>query len=211
MICPISATIPDAVTVLVIDNFDSFTYNLVQYLAELGANVLVRRNNEINLSQIEALDPDGIVLSPGPCSPAESGICREIATEALAGRYAARGVPVFGVCLGHQTIAEIAGGTVRRCKSMRHGKASQIEHGGEGIFANLPSPFSAIRYHSLAVEESDLPAELLLTARSTDDGEIQGLRHRTYPIEGVQFHPESVLTEHGMAIMQNFVAVCRRA
>jgi anthranilate synthase/aminodeoxychorismate synthase-like glutamine amidotransferase len=195
--------------VLVIDNFDSFTFNLVQYLGELGVEVVVRRNNELDLAAIKSLDPDGILLSPGPCSPRESGVCRDVSESALAGDFAARGVPVFGVCLGHQTIGDLSGGTVRRAKMMMHGKSSLIEHDGLGLFTGLPNPFRAIRYHSLVVEESDLPADLLVTARSLDDGEIQGLRHRSLPIEGVQFHPESILTEGGRTIISNFVAMCR--
>jgi len=196
--------------VLVIDNFDSFTYNLVQYLAQLGAEVVVRRNNEITLEQIEALNPDGILLSPGPCSPKESGICRDISAAAMGGRYADRGVPLFGVCLGHQTLGDVGGGFVRRAKTMMHGKASQVEHDGKGLFEGMPNPFSAIRYHSLVIEESSMPAGFIVTARSLDDGEIQGIRHESLPIEGVQFHPESILTESGITIVENFWKSCRK-
>lgn len=196
--------------ILVIDNFDSFTYNLVQYLGELGAVVAVRRNNEIDMAGVEELDPAGILMSPGPCTPKEAGVCRDISTAALAGRFAARRAPVFGVCLGHQTLGEMAGGTVRRAKRVMHGKTSLVEHDGKGLFAGVPSPFNAVRYHSLVVEESDLPPGFAVTARSMDDGEIQGFRHRELPIEGVQFHPESILTEHGKQMIANFVAMCRQ-
>lgn len=196
--------------ILVIDNFDSFTYNLVQYLGELGAVVAVRRNNEIDMAGVEELDPAGILMSPGPCTPKEAGVCRDISAAALAGRFAARHAPVFGVCLGHQTLGEMAGGTVRRAKQVMHGKTSLVEHDGKGLFAGVPSPFNAVRYHSLVVEESDLPPGFVVTARSVDDGEIQGFRHREFPIEGVQFHPESILTEHGRQMIANFVAMCRQ-
>ncbi|MFM9874475.1 MAG: anthranilate synthase component II [Fimbriimonadaceae bacterium] len=195
--------------ILVIDNFDSFTYNLVQYLAQLGAEVVVKRNNEISLAEIDALDPDGILTSPGPCSPQESGICRGVSQRALEGHYGAKGVPVFGVCLGHQTIGDLGGGLVRRAKTIKHGKASLVEHDGKGVFAGMPNPFSAIRYHSLVIDEGSLPSGFVVTARSLDDGEVQGIRHETLPIEGVQFHPESILTEQGMTIIENFLRMCR--
>lgn len=195
--------------ILVIDNFDSFTYNLVQYLAEMGSEVTVRRNNEVTLDEIWSMDPDGILTSPGPCTPQESGICREVSSAALRGEFAAKGIPVFGVCLGHQTLGQMAGGTVRRARKVMHGKTSVVEHDGKGLFAGLPSPIQAVRYHSLVVEESDLPGQFVVTARSTDDGEIQGLRHREYPIEGVQFHPESILTEYGKQMVANFLSMCR--
>ncbi|MBX3113166.1 MAG: aminodeoxychorismate/anthranilate synthase component II [Fimbriimonadaceae bacterium] len=196
--------------ILVIDNFDSFTYNLVQYLAQLGADVVVKRNNEITLAEIDQLDPDGILLSPGPCSPKESGICRDISNAAISGHYAKRGVPLFGVCLGHQTLGDCGGGLVRQAKTMMHGKASKVEHDGKGLFAGMPNPFSAIRYHSLVIEESAMPKGFFVTARSLDDGEIQGIRHESLPIEGVQFHPESILTEVGMTIVENFLKSCRQ-
>ena len=195
--------------ILVIDNFDSFTYNLVQYLAQLGAEVVVRRNDEISLEEIDAVDPDGILMSPGPCSPKESGICRGISDQALTGHYAAKGVPVFGVCLGHQTMGELGGGVVRQAKTIMHGKASLVEHDGKGVYVGMPNPFSAVRYHSLVIDEDNMPDGFEVSARSTDDGEIQGIRHKTLPIEGVQFHPESILTEQGMTIVANFLAMCR--
>lgn len=195
--------------ILVIDNFDSFTYNLVQYLAQLGAEVVVRRNDEITLEEIDELDPDGILMSPGPCSPLESGICRGVSERAISGHYAARGVAVFGVCLGHQTMGDIGGGVVRRAKTIMHGKASLVEHDGNGVFAGMPNPFSAVRYHSLVIDEGNLPKGFYVTARSNDDGEVQGIRHDSLPIEGVQFHPESILTEQGMTIVANFLGMCR--
>lgn len=194
---------------MVIDNFDSFTYNLVQYLAQLGAEVVVRRNDEIDLDEIDELDPDGILMSPGPCSPLESGICRGVSERAIMGRYGAKGVPVFGVCLGHQTLGDLGGGVVRRAKTVKHGKASLIEHDGLGVFSGMPHPFSAIRYHSLVIDEGHLPDGFIVTARSLDDGEVQGIRHKSLPIEGVQFHPESILTEQGMTIIENFLGMCR--
>lgn len=195
--------------ILVIDNFDSFTYNLVQYLGILGSDVLVKRNNELSLGEIDDLNPTGILLSPGPCSPKESGVCRLVSDAALAGHYAKRGIPVFGVCLGHQTLGDLSGGYVRRAKTIMHGKASQVEHDGRGVFVGMPKPFSAVRYHSLVVDEDKLPDVFEVSARSLDDGEVQGIRHRELPIEGVQFHPESILTENGLRIMENFVGMCR--
>jgi anthranilate synthase/aminodeoxychorismate synthase-like glutamine amidotransferase len=195
--------------ILVIDNFDSFTYNLVQYLGILGAEVLVKRNNEVSLGEIDDLNPAGILLSPGPCSPKESGVCRLVSDAALAGHYAKQGTPVFGVCLGHQTLGDLSGGYVRRAKTIMHGKASQVEHDGRGVFVGMPTPFSAVRYHSLVVDEEKLPVVFEVSARSLDDGEVQGIRHRELPIEGVQFHPESILTENGLRIVENFVGMCR--
>ncbi len=195
--------------VLVIDNFDSFTYNLVHYLGILGAEVLVKRNNEVSLGEIDDLNPVGILLSPGPCSPKESGVCRLVSDAALAGHYAKRGTPVFGVCLGHQTLGDLSGGYVRRAKTIMHGKASQVEHDGRGVFVGMPTPFSAVRYHSLVVDEEKMPDVFEVSARSLDDGEVQGIRHRELPIEGVQFHPESILTENGLRIVENFVGMCR--
>lgn len=192
-----------------IDNFDSFTYNLVQYLGILKAEVLVRRNDEISLAEIDELDPAGILLSPGPCSPSEAGICRGVSDMALAGHYAKKSVPVFGVCLGHQTLGDVSGGLVRGARSIMHGKASPVEHDGRGVFAGMPNPFSAIRYHSLVVDEERLPDYFEVSARSMDDGEIQGIRHKDLPIEGVQFHPESILTEDGLRIVENFLGMCR--
>ncbi|MEQ1822697.1 MAG: aminodeoxychorismate/anthranilate synthase component II [Fimbriimonadaceae bacterium] len=192
--------------ILVIDNFDSFTYNLVQYLGQCGAEVVVKRNNEIDLNGIVDLDPAGIMLSPGPCSPQQSGICLDIARIALAEEAApVFRRPLFGVCLGHQAIGEVAGGTVRRAGNIMHGKASMVEHDGFGLFVNMPNPFRAIRYHSLIVQEAGLPNDFKVTARSKDDNEIMGIRHNSRAIESLQFHPESVLTENGIEIIRNFV------
>ena len=183
---------------LMIDNYDSFTFNLVQYFGELGQDVRVFRNDEIDVAGIEALAPDHLVLSPGPCSPAEAGVC----VEAI--RHFAGKVPLLGVCLGHQAIGAALGGRVVRAQVQMHGKASTIRADGAGVFTGLPERFSVVRYHSLAVERASLPAELVVTAE-TDDGEIMGLRHRSLPVEGVQFHPESILSEHGHAMLRNFV------
>jgi anthranilate synthase component 2 len=183
---------------LMIDNYDSFTYNLVQYFGELGADVRVVRNDAVTVEAIERLRPDHIVVSPGPCSPNEAGI-----SLAAIAHFAGR-VPILGVCLGHQAIGQAFGGKVVHAKTLMHGKVSPIEHGGRGVFAGLPAPFAATRYHSLAVERGSLPDCLEVTAW-TADGEIMGLRHRTLAVEGVQFHPESVLTEHGHAMLRNFV------
>jgi anthranilate synthase component 2 len=183
---------------LMIDNYDSFTYNLVQYLGELGQDVKVVRNDEMTVDGVERLAPERIVLSPGPCTPNEAGISLE-----LVHRFAGR-VPILGVCLGHQAIGQAFGGKVVRAKALMHGKVSQIHHGGAGVFRGLPTPFQATRYHSLAVERASCPADLEITAW-TEDGEIMGIRHRALPIEGVQFHPESILTEHGHALLANFL------
>lgn len=195
--------------ILVIDNYDSFTYNLVQYLAQAGAEVVVRRNDEITLDEIVALKPEGIMLSPGPCTPSEAGICRAISQAALASHPDLQGIPVFGVCLGHQTLGDLSGGHVRRAHRVMHGKSSLVAHDGKGVFTGMPNPFRAIRYHSLVVDEASIREEFIVTARSTDDGEVQGMRHRDLPIEGVQFHPESIMTEQGMTIVENFVAMTR--
>ena len=183
---------------LMIDNYDSFTFNLVQYFGELGQDVRVFRNDQITLAGIAELKPDHLVLSPGPCSPAEAGICIE------AIRHFAGKLPLLGVCLGHQAIGAALGGKVVRAQVQMHGKSSTITTDGLGVFHGLPQQFSVIRYHSLAVERASLPAELLVTATS-EDGEIMGLRHRSLPVEGVQFHPESILSEHGHAMLKNFV------
>jgi len=183
---------------LMIDNYDSFTYNLVQYLGELGADVHVVRNDAIGLEEIEALAPERIVISPGPCTPAEAGISVE-----LIRRFAGR-VPILGVCLGHQAIGQAFGGNVVRADRVMHGKLSPVAHEGEGVFAGLPSPFLATRYHSLAIERDSLPSSLAVTA-TADDGEIMGIRHREFAIEGVQFHPEAILTEHGKRLLDNFL------
>jgi anthranilate synthase/aminodeoxychorismate synthase-like glutamine amidotransferase len=184
---------------LLIDNYDSFTYNLYQYLAELGAEPLVRRNDEITVAEAEALHPTHIMLSPGPCTPREAGVCVALIQE-LGPR-----IPTLGVCLGHQCIGAAFGGAVVRAPEPVHGKVSQINHRGVGVFRGLPSPFAATRYHSLIVERATLPAELEVTAE-TDDGLVMGLRHRKYPIEGVQFHPESILTREGKRLLANFLA-----
>jgi len=184
--------------VLMIDNYDSFTYNLVQYLAELGAEVRVVRNDEISVDEVQALAPRAIVISPGPSAPERAGISLEL-IKRLAGR-----VPILGVCLGHQAIGQVFGGKVVRAKRVMHGKVSTVRHDAEGVFRGLPAEFRATRYHSLAVERESLPACLKITAES-EDGEIMGLRHRDYAVEGVQFHPEALLTEHGHRMLQNFI------
>ena len=183
---------------LVIDNYDSFTYNLVQYFGELGEDVVVHRNDEITLDEIEALAPDRIVISPGPCTPNEAGV-----SVPLIERFAGK-IPILGVCLGHQSIGQAFGGKIVRAKNVMHGKNSAITHRDEGVFHDLPSPLSATRYHSLVIERDSLPACLEVTAES-EDGEIMGVRHRTLPVEGVQFHPEAILTEHGHAMLKNFL------
>ena len=183
---------------LMIDNYDSFTYNLVQYFGELGAEVLVHRNDEIGLADIEAFKPSHLVVSPGPCSPAEAGIS-VAAIQHFAGK-----LPILGVCLGHQSIGAAFGGRIIRAQQLMHGKTSVIHTTQQGVFADLPKDFTVNRYHSLAIERSSCPAELEVTAW-TDDGEIMGVRHRSLPIEGVQFHPESILTEHGHALLNNFL------
>ncbi|WP_055105416.1 aminodeoxychorismate/anthranilate synthase component II [Paenibacillus ihumii] len=184
--------------ILVIDNYDSFTYNLVQYLGELGEEVIVRRNDEIDLQGIEELQPDHILLSPGPCTPNEAGITLDVID-----RFKGK-IPIFGVCLGHQSIGQAFGGKVVRADRLMHGKTSPIHHKGESVFAGLPSPFTATRYHSLIVERESLPDCLEITAE-TEEGEIMGLRHKTYAVEGVQFHPESIITDHGHQILRNFL------
>ena len=183
---------------LMIDNYDSFTYNLVQYFGELGAEVLVHRNDEISLADIEALNPSHLVVSPGPCSPAEAGIS-VAAIQHFAGK-----LPILGVCLGHQSIGAAFGGRIIRAQQLMHGKTSVIHTTQQGVFADLPKDYTVNRYHSLSIERSSCPAELEVTAW-TDDGEIMGVRHRSLAIEGVQFHPESVLTEHGHALLNNFL------
>jgi anthranilate synthase component 2 len=183
---------------LLIDNYDSFTYNLVQYLAELGADVHVYRNDALTLEQIAAWEPEKIVISPGPCTPGEAGI-----SVPLIERFAGR-IPILGVCLGHQAIGQAFGGRIVRAQRVMHGKLSSVTHDGRGVFAGLPSPFAATRYHSLVIERATIPACLEVTA-SADDGEIMGVRHREWPVEGVQFHPEAILTEHGHALLRNFL------
>lgn len=189
--------------VFVLDNYDSFTYNLVQYLGELGAEVIVRRNDELTPEQVEALKPERILLSPGPCTPHEAGILVPLI------RHMAGKAPILGVCLGHQAIGEAFGGHVVRAQTLMHGKTSPVSHDGKGIFVGIPTPLTCTRYHSLIVAEDTLPRDLEVTARASEPDSsgtvIMGLRHRKLPIEGVQFHPESVLTEHGHEMIRNFL------
>jgi len=188
--------------IFVLDNYDSFTYNLVQYIGELGEQVVVRRNDQTTIAEIERLRPERIVISPGPCTPHEAGISIELI------RHFAGRVPMLGVCLGHQAIGAAFGGHIVRAANLMHGKTSSIEHDGKTIFEGIPSPITATRYHSLLVEEKGLPQELEISAscaEKTGERVIMGLRHRTFPIEGVQFHPESVLTSHGKQIVRNFL------
>jgi anthranilate synthase component 2 len=195
--------------VFVLDNYDSFTYNLVQYLGELGADVVVRRNDEVTVEEVEALHPDRILLSPGPCTPHEAGILVPLIRH-MAG--SPRRTPILGVCLGHQAIGEAFGGEVVRAQHLMHGKTSPITHDGKGVFSGLPTPLTCTRYHSLIVAEDSLPKALTVTARTPESAGgpsggsvIMGLRHRTLPVEGVQFHPESVLTEGGHQMIRNFL------
>ena len=184
--------------VFVLDNYDSFTFNLVQYMGELGADLVIRRNDELTVDEVEALAPERIVLSPGPCTPHEAGISIDLIRR-MAGK-----VPILGVCLGHQAIGAAFGGNVIRAPKLMHGKTSSVEHDGRTIFWGIASPMTCTRYHSLIVEEKGLPADLEISAR-TADGTIMGLRHRRFPVEGVQFHPESVLTDDGKRLIQNFL------
>lgn len=186
--------------VLVIDNYDSFTYNLVQYLGELGEKPVVYRNDEITLDEIEALKPDHILISPGPCTPTEAGISLEL-IERFKGK-----IPIMGVCLGHQSIGQAFGGDVIRAANLMHGKTSPIHHTGKGVFEGMPTPFTATRYHSLIVKRETLPDCLEITAE-TAEGEIMGLQHKEFPVVGVQFHPESIVTEHGHTMLRNFLAL----
>jgi len=190
--------------VFVLDNYDSFTYNLVQYLGELGAEVVVRRNDQVTVAEVDAMHPGRIVVSPGPCTPQEAGISIELI------RYFGGKVPVLGVCLGHQALGAAFGGKVIRAPHLMHGKTSEVEHDGQTIFAGLPSPMTATRYHSLIVQEKGLPAELEVSAYTTErDGSrtIMALRHKRFPVEGVQFHPESVLTDSGKNLVKNFLNI----
>jgi anthranilate synthase/aminodeoxychorismate synthase-like glutamine amidotransferase len=196
---------PKTMRILIIDNYDSFTYNLVQYLGELGADLDVQRNDDATVAELLASKPDGLVISPGPGVPQDAGISVDAVIE-----FSAAKIPVLGVCLGHQSIGEAFGGKTVRARSIMHGKTSPIEHDNKGVFEGLPQPFDATRYHSLVVEEDSLPACLAVTAR-TADGEIMGLRHRELPVEGVQFHPESILTGEGKRLLGNFLACCREA
>ena len=190
--------------ILVIDNYDSFTYNLVQYLGELGADVVVRRNDALDVDDVGAMDPSAIVLSPGPCTPKEAGITVDVI------RRWGSSIPMLGVCLGHQAIGEAYGGDVVRADRVMHGKTSQIDHDGSGIFAGLPSPMEVMRYHSLIVDRRTLPESLDIVAVSKDDpSEVHAVKHREHPVYGVQFHPESVMTPHGKALLKNFLELAK--
>jgi len=194
----------EAAVIFVLDNYDSFTYNLVQYIGELGAEVEVRRNDQVTVAEVDAMHPERVVISPGPCTPHEAGISVELI------RHFAGKVPVLGVCLGHQAIGEAFGGRVLRAANLMHGKTSAVVHDNKTVFQGLPMPMTATRYHSLIVEEKDLPADLEVSAWTTEkDGSrtIMGLRHRRYPVEGVQFHPESVLTTSGKQLIRNFLGL----
>lgn len=184
--------------ILMIDNYDSFTYNLVQYFGELGEELLVKRNNELTMTDIELLNPQMIVVSPGPCTPNDAGVSLEVITH-FAGK-----IPIFGVCLGHQSIGQAFGGNVIRAERLMHGKTSPVHHDGKGVNAGMPNPFTATRYHSLIVEKESLPDCLEVTSW-TAEGEIMGLRHREYAVEGVQYHPESIMTEAGKQLLRNFI------
>lgn len=184
--------------ILMIDNYDSFTFNLVQFLGELGQELVVKRNDEVTISDIEQMKPDFLMISPGPCSPNEAGISMDVI------KYFAGKIPIFGVCLGHQSIAQVFGGDVVRAERLMHGKTSPMYHDGKTIFSEIPNPFTATRYHSLIVKKETLP-ECLEVTSWTEEGEIMALRHKTLPIEGVQFHPESIMTSHGKELLQNFI------
>lgn len=190
--------------ILMIDNFDSFTFNIVQYLGELGCDVRVERNDAVTLEQIEAMQPEKIILSPGPCTPNEAGISMPVI------KHFAGKIPILGICLGHQSIGQVFGGRIVHAKTIMHGKTSLMYHDGVGVFANLPSPYTATRYHSLVIDPASLPECLQVTAWTQDENgepeEIMGVRHKTMNVEGVQFHPESILTEHGHALLKNFVS-----
>ena len=188
---------------LLIDNYDSFTYNLVHYLGELGTDIIVRRNDAIDVQEAMAMNPAGILLSPGPCDPAQAGICLALTEAAAAAR-----VPLMGVCLGHQTIGQAFGGSVVRCHEIVHGKMGKMHHTGKGLFEGLPTPFEATRYHSLIVERASLP-ECLQVSAELEDGKIMGLEHKTLPIHGVQFHPESIASEHGLHLLRNFLNMAK--
>lgn len=190
--------------ILLIDNYDSFTWNLVHYLGEAGAEVVVRRNDALSVEDALALQPDGIVISPGPCYPAQAGICLDLIRAA-----AEQEIPLFGVCLGHQAIGEAFGGQIVRANRIMHGKVDEVSHDGTGIFADLPSPLKATRYHSLTVAPETMPNTLRVTA-TTDDGTIMGLVHNELPIEGVQFHPESIASEYGHEMIRNFLGRCTK-
>jgi anthranilate synthase/aminodeoxychorismate synthase-like glutamine amidotransferase len=204
---PYDGAIYNRFVILVIDNFDSFTYNLVQYLGQCGADMVVKRNNEITVEEIQSMDLEGIVLSPGPCTPKQSGVCLDILSWALS--QPELKIPIFGVCLGHQAIGEVAGGVVKQARNILHGKTSMVRHDGKGLFEGMPNPFRATRYHSLVVTKDSVPPGFIVTATAEDDGEIMGLRHERLPIEGVQFHPESVMTEDGFRMVENFMKQAR--
>jgi anthranilate synthase/aminodeoxychorismate synthase-like glutamine amidotransferase len=192
--------------IFVLDNYDSFTYNLVQYMGELGAEMVIRRNDELTPAEVEALHPERILISPGPCTPQDAGISIELIKHfATMGSSGGAKVPILGVCLGHQALGAAFGGNVIRAQKLMHGKTSEVEHDGKTIFCGIPSTMTCTRYHSLIVEDKDLPKELEVSARTADGETIMALRHRELPIEGVQFHPESVLTTHGKQIIQNFM------
>ncbi|MDN9012668.1 aminodeoxychorismate/anthranilate synthase component II [Brevibacillus laterosporus] len=184
--------------IIMIDNYDSFTYNLVQFIGELGEELRVFRNDKITLEEIENLDPDYLMISPGPCTPNEAGISMDVV------RHFAGKIPIFGVCLGHQSIGQVFGGKIVRADRLMHGKTSEVLHDGKTIFASIPSPFQAARYHSLVIQEESISEELEITAR-TPEGEIMAIRHRELPIEGVQFHPESIITQYGKQMLKNFL------
>lgn len=191
--------------ILMIDNYDSFTYNIVQYFYDLGEDVIVKRNDEIGIKDIEQMEGiDAIVISPGPCTPSEAGISVDVIKH-FKGVY-----PIFGVCLGHQSIGQAFGARIVKAKCLMHGKTSYIYHNGKGLFEGIPSPFKAVRYHSLVIDEKTIPEDIEITARS-DDGEIMGIEHKEYPIWGVQFHPESILTEYGKKLLENFLKLARKA
>ena len=185
--------------ILLLDNYDSFTYNLYQYLSELGADVVVKRNDQTTIEEIESLVPDQIVVSPGPSTPDNAGVSNDVVRH-----FGEKGIPILGVCLGHQCIGQAFGGTVKGAGEIMHGKSSLIHHDGKGVFQGLPNPFEAIRYHSLAIQPDDLPEDLEITARA-DTGVVMGVRHRSLPIEGVQFHPESIMTPVGKDLLRNFL------
>ena len=187
-------------TVLVIDNYDSFTYNLVHYIGELGAKLAVRRNDKITVDEVMAMDPEAIVLSPGPCTPNEAGICLELIERA------GPEIPIFGVCLGHQSIGQVYGGSIVRAPSLMHGKVSTISHGGRGVFRGINDAFQATRYHSLTIAPETVPDVLEVTA-TAEDGVIMGAMHKSHPVHGVQFHPESIASEHGHTILKNFLDI----
>lgn len=198
-----SFEIGDLIMFLMIDNYDSFVYNLVHYFEELGEEIEIRRNDCIDMDTVENMNPEGIIISPGPKDPTETGVCEEIIR-----RFAGR-IPILGVCLGHQTIGHVFGARIVKGERPMHGKISPVSHKGKGVFKNIVSPFTVTRYHSLVIDEDTLPIELEVTAVS-DDGAIMGIRHREYLLEGVQFHPEAVLTQHGHDILGNFVDMCRK-